>query len=84
MEQRIIAFDDNGNWVDVSGGLTVMTVSEEDYLEAIEELKWRHPSKGIPISTAEQYRQDGVVREMICLDYESQTERTYRRVDLPF
>lgn len=79
----MLAFDDHGNWVDVSGGLTVMTVRDEDYQEAIEELKWRHPSKGIPISTAEGFDQDGEVVVITVLDYVSQKDIVLRRVDLP-
>lgn len=83
--KRIVAFDDHGNWLDVSGGLTLMTVSEEDYDDAIEELKWRHPRGAkprlsIPISTAEQFDQDGEVSEFVALDYVSQTEYKFKRV----
>lgn len=81
---RIIAFDDHGNWLDVSGGVTMMTVSEEDYANAIEELLWRNPPlnhrKSLPISVAEQYNQDGEVEEFVAMDYISQTDFTYRRV----
>jgi hypothetical protein len=84
--ERIIAFDDHGNWLDVSGGVTLMTVSQTDYEDAIEELKWRHPQGGrsprhaIPISTAEQFDQDGEVSEFVALDYVSQTEYKFKRV----
>ena len=61
-----------------------MTLTEEDYSNAIEELLWRNPPlnprKSLPISVAEQYNQDGEVEEFVALDYISQTDLTYRRV----
>ena len=75
-DKRMVAFDDHGNWVDVTGGLTVMTVNPYHYKELIEELQWRHPAsaKGFPISTAEGYDQDGTVVAFKVLDYVSQRE----------
>lgn len=83
--KRIIGFDDYGNWVDVSGGLTLMTIAEAYYQELIEELNWRHASAGPnPISTAECYAQDGVVEEITVLDYVSQRDIVLKRDDLPY
>lgn len=83
-EKRVLAFDNHGNWVDVSDGLTVMTVDGEHYRDLVEELKWRHPSKGIPISTSEQYDQDGVVDRLYVLDYVSQKDIVLQTMDLPY
>jgi hypothetical protein len=87
--RKVLAFDSHGNWVDVSEGLTVMTVTDEDYRDAVEELRWRHP-QGVkssrlatPISTAEQFDQDGEVVVITVLDYVSQNDIVLRRVDLP-
>ena len=82
---KILAFDDHGNWIDLSGGVTLMSVTDEDYHDAIEELRWRHPiltnpRLSIPISTAEQFDQDGKVSEFAALDYVSQTEYKFTRV----
>lgn len=85
---KVIAFDDHGNWLDVSGGVTLMTVSEDDYQDAIEELLWKNPPlnhrKSLPISVAEQYDQDGEVHEITVLDYASQQDLVLKRVDLPY
>ena len=84
---KILAFDNHGNWIDVSGGVTLMSVTDEDYEDAIEELRWRHPmtdstskGRGTPLGTAEQYCLDTPVLEFRAMDYESQTDFTYRRV----
>jgi hypothetical protein len=81
----MVAFDNHGNWVDVSDGLTVMTVDASHYEDLIEEMKWRHPTKtGFPISTAEQYEQDGVVDKIEVTDYVSQRDILLTRNDLPY
>jgi hypothetical protein len=85
--RKVLAFDNHGNWVDVSDGLTVMTVSDEDYRDAVEELLWRNPPlnprKSLPISVAEQFDQSGEVVVITVLDYVSQKDIVLRRVDLP-
>lgn len=85
--RKVLAFDNHGNWVDVSDGLTVMTVTDEDYEDAIEELRWSSPPvnnrRVSPISVAERYDQDGEVAVITVLDYVSQKDIVLRRVDLP-
>lgn len=85
--RKVLAFDSHGNWVDVSDGLTVMTVTDEDYRDAVEELRWSNPPvnnrKVSAISVAERYDQDGEVVLITVLDYVSQKDIVLRRVDLP-